>query len=93
MGVCAVATPVHDAVGAVGALTVEVAGGQLAEKGARTPSRGPLLATGTAPTTPCSARRAAPPGRSPLTPRPAGSPSQASAPDALRHVDVCRPAS
>ena len=33
MGVCAVATPVHDAVGAVGALTVEIAAVTLQEQG------------------------------------------------------------
>jgi DNA-binding IclR family transcriptional regulator len=33
MGVCAVATPVHDAVGAVGALTVEIPAASLQEKG------------------------------------------------------------
>ena len=42
MGVCAVATPVRDAVGAVGALTVEVSVPS-ASTGARTCSRGAVL--------------------------------------------------
>ncbi len=61
MGVCAVATPVRDAVGAIGALTVEVSAVRFREReDAHRAAR--CCASATWRTAPCSERRAPPQG-------------------------------